>query len=228
MGNGSAHLNLGSYINDTAGTEAGRFELTMTIAETLGTWIAFGFSTVNEPDPTENFTNPKTPGIATILYRDADNELDMFTGPQNAGGVDGPNGLVGARTVTVSLDLTPSGGYNGTDNFGTVTWFDSVLGALGSNTYATARSFGSILISEAGSTTGTVSALTLTQVNEDKPLFFDDSTLTVSDVTSSNANASVVLLGAEAHRVGGLADRRGVRMGLLQPGLFGEHRAAAH
>lgn len=154
----AAYLNLGSYINDTKGTAAGMFELTMTISKTTSTWLSLGFATSNTPGTGGDFTGLS--GMGNIIYR-ADGELDMWAGPgATFGSNDGPNGNSGARTLTVSLDLTPAGGYNGTTNFGTVSWSDSGLGDLGSVTYTSAANFGSILISESASG-GTVSALSL-------------------------------------------------------------------
>ncbi len=150
-GQNAASLNLGSYVNAAKGTIAGKFKLAMTISPTVGAWISLGFATNNSPSTTANFTAGAVGGIGTIIYRAVSNpgELDMFGGLGNGGAVDGPDGNSGNRTVTVTLDLTPAGGYNGTNNFGTVIWSDSQLGALGSYTYTSARDFGSILISEA-------------------------------------------------------------------------------
>jgi hypothetical protein len=165
----AAYLNLGSYINDTKGTADGLFELTLTISETTGTsWISLGFGKENTPSTDRDMTGGTTgtpvgttTGLGTIGYRDADNELDMWGGPGSGGAVDGPNGNTGARTLTVTLDLT---GYDGTTNFGKVTWSDSqISGDLGSYTYATAQNFGSILITGGASISGTISNLTLSQ-----------------------------------------------------------------
>jgi hypothetical protein len=174
----AAYLNLGSYINDTRGTAAGLFDLTMTISPTAGAWISLGFAGENNPNTLKDFTNSgqagtATTGIGTIIYRNT-GELDMFGGPKNGGVVDGPNGNTGNRTLTVSLDLTPTGGFNGTSNFGTVSWFDSVLGNVGllgdiptsSYKYTSAQDFGSILISETASSSGTISGLSLSQIPE--------------------------------------------------------------
>jgi hypothetical protein len=166
-----AYLNLGSYINDAKGTAAGKFELTMTIGPTTGAWLSLGFAAENTPNTLKDFTNTgsgtaATTGLATIIYRatGAVGELDMFGGTTLTNALDGPDGNTGFRTLTVTLNLTPAGGYNGTSNFGTVTWSDSVLGTLGSYTYTTTRTFGSILITESASSSGTISALSLTQV----------------------------------------------------------------
>lgn len=124
----------------------------------------------------KNFTNTgsgvTTTGVATIIYRSqtgvaapsANGELDMFGGTSNTNSVDGPDGNTGPRAVSIILDLTPGGGYNGINHFGTVTWSDSVLGAIGSFTYTSARDFGSILISGANPFTGAISNLSLEQI----------------------------------------------------------------
>ncbi len=165
-GGSSASLNLGSYIDDAKGTPSGQFDLTLTISETVGEWIALGFSTLNEPVITNHFTNGPSIGIATIIRREVDDwDLDMFPGPGTNGRTEGPE-PTGARTLTVSLDFTPAGGYDGATNYGTVTFSDSILGELGSFTYTSDNSFGSIMIGEAGNSGGSVSNLSLTQIPE--------------------------------------------------------------
>ena len=161
----AAYLNLGSYINDAKGTANGKFDLTMTISETTGSWISLGFSTLNTPATTFDFTGAEVLGLGTIIYR-ANGELDMFIGPRTTGSPDGPDGNTGPRTLTVRLDLTPAGGYDGVSNFGTVTWTDSGLGAV--NNLGTAfalpnQPIGAILVSAANLASGTISGLTLTQ-----------------------------------------------------------------
>ena len=179
-GNASAHLNLGTFINSARGTANGKFQLTATIAPGTGSWLSLGFATQNAPSTAKNFTNTgsgvTTTGVATIIYRGQNSgvvpgELDMFGGTSNTTAVDGPDGLTGPRTVTITLDLTPAGGYNGTNNFGTITWTDSVLGTLGTFTHTTTRDYGSIFISGANSFTGAISNLSLTQVLPPPPTF---------------------------------------------------------
>ena len=168
-GRNAAYLNLGSYINDAKGTTAGKFELTMTISETTGTdWISLGFDTSNTPSTANDFATGN--GMATIVRRITD-ELDMFIGPKTGGSTDGPDNNLGNRTLTVALDFTPAGGYDGSSNYGTVTWTDSALGAvnnLGTPFALPDQSFGSILISDGGTpgANGTISGLTLTQIGE--------------------------------------------------------------
>jgi lysophospholipase L1-like esterase len=176
-GNISASLNLGSFINSAKNTANGKFELTMAISEVAGTWISLGFGAENAPSPTRNFTNTgsgttTTTGLATIIYRaqsgivspSANGELDMFGGTTNTNAVDGPDGSTGTRTLTVTLDLTPAGGFNNTTHFGKVTWSDALLGTLGSHTYTTNRNFGSVLITTVAGSSGTISRLALRQV----------------------------------------------------------------
>jgi hypothetical protein len=169
---------MGSYINDTKGTADGLFELTMTISETTGAWISLGFGQENTPSTDRDMTGGtvvspaptlQTNGLGTIVYRDALNELDMFGGLGSANPVDGPDNNTGARTLTVTLDLTPAGG-----TFGKVTWSDSVLGVLGSYTFPGARNFGSILITGAATVTGTISNLTLSQAGQSSPAHTPD------------------------------------------------------
>jgi hypothetical protein len=84
----------------------------------------------------------------------------MFAGLGNATGVDeGAIPYTGFRTLTVALDLT---GHNGTSNFGTVSWSDSVVGPLGSHNFTANRNFSSILITQA-TTYGTINGLSLVQ-----------------------------------------------------------------
>ena len=162
----SACLDVGSFINNHKGHVDGKFVLSATLSQTTNTWISLGFSQLNAPVTTQNFTHSTASGAATIIYRAQDaspaGEFDMFP-TLNQNPIDGPDGNTGARTLGVALDLTPSGGYNGTTNFGTVTWTDSALGTVGSHTFTAAVNFGSILLSEANTSTGVVSNLTLTQ-----------------------------------------------------------------
>ena len=153
----SAYLNLGSYINDAKGTATGKFDLTMTISETTGNWLSLGFAKSNTPGKDNNFT--RVDSMGTIIYRSR-GELDMWGGlGTKAGTVDGPSGISGTRTLTVSLDVTSA------TEPGTVTWSDSVLGQIGTTSLPDA-SIGSIFISAATDSGGTISDLTLTQVPE--------------------------------------------------------------
>lgn len=151
-----AYLNLGSYIDDAKGSVAGKFDLTMTMSLNSGNWLSLGFAQSNTPGGSD-FTGVK--GIGTVIYRDS-GELDMFAGLGTSGGVDGPDNNSGARTLTISIDVTSATGP------GTVSWFDSQLGQLGT-TGLPDSSIGSILITTpTGGSSATISNLTLTQVPE--------------------------------------------------------------
>lgn len=181
-GNSLAYLSLGNLINDAKGTASGLFELTVTLDHpTAGSWYSVGFGQPSAPSTTSHFLSRN--GVATIILRTS-GELDMWagngftpnglyaTGSSNA--IDGPNGTAGPRTLTVELDLRD---WNGTNNFGTVTYFDSQLGELGSYNYTnvahstsgnpeTDPLFNSIMLSGSNGTVGNYSNLTLTQVPE--------------------------------------------------------------
>lgn len=160
--NSSAHLNLGSYINNTKGTSSGIFELTMTIGDVAGTgntWLSMGFSALSTPATNNHFLNLQ--GTGTIILR-ASGELDMWGGAGNVSAIDGPNDNAGDRTLTVRLDLST---HNSVNNFGSVTWSDSLLGQVNSHTYTQDVNFSSIFLSEANGTTSTISNLTLSQVD---------------------------------------------------------------
>ena len=155
----SAHLNLGSYINDAKGTANGMFFLAATISEVSGSWLALGFSALGSPSTGGAFTTQE--GLGTIAYRGS-GVLSMWAGPNTSNGVTGTSEQTGARTLTVTLDLT---GYDGSTSFGTVTWHDSVLGEIGTFDYTEANDFGSLLLSK-NATSGSYSNLTLTQIPE--------------------------------------------------------------
>ena len=161
-----AYLSLGTYIGDAMGTAAGLFELSATLAPTTGTWVSLGFFKSATPNKNTNFTGDN--GMATMIYR-ASGEVDAWAGPVTAHGVQGSMGLSGDQLFTIELDFTPTGGYNGTDNFGTVSFYEGTsipANSIGSYTYTSAQSFGSLGMSEVSTSTGTVSDLELTQVLE--------------------------------------------------------------
>lgn len=166
-GNSSAYLNLGSYINDTKGTSEGIFELTMTVGDVTGTsnaWFSLGFSATTSPSTSNHFLDAVNFSTGTVILRErSSGELDFWAGTGNANASQGPTGASGARTLTVTVDLST---HNGITDFGSVTWSDSVLGVVGSHSYGADTDFTSILLSEPGTTTATLSNLTLTQVPE--------------------------------------------------------------
>ena len=113
----SAHLNLGSYINDAKGSPSGLFELTATLTPTTGSWLSSGFSIHNSPGTGNDFTGTSQNGIATMIYRDT-GVIDFWAGPRNTNKVsDGNDAGAGNRTLTITLDLR---NYDGATSFGTV------------------------------------------------------------------------------------------------------------
>lgn len=164
----SANLQLGNYINNTKGTSNGQFDLTMTIVDIFTSpfsfdYLSLGFSSaaLGGLATTSDFQDQSS--VATIILRRS-RGTETYGGLNLANSLLGPN-LPGPRTFTVSLNLTPAGGYNGTSNFGTVTWSDSVFGNIRSFTYTAATDFNYIYLSQ-NSITAQIDNLTLTTVPE--------------------------------------------------------------
>lgn len=181
---GSAYLNIGTYINDAKNTANGKFVLTATISSvTGGSWLALGFATQTAPNTLRNFTNAalgtgNTQGYANMAYR-PNGDIDQWMGLGSLNQVASDDTLfTGNRTLTITLDFTPLGGYDGTTNFGTASFGANVgLGdtyqEFGSSVFAADAPIGSLLLSWSGTTTGGgnvtgggYSALTLTQIPE--------------------------------------------------------------
>jgi len=193
--NSLAAFDIGNVINDTKGTPDGLFELTATLErpDTGGNrWYSIGFSQAATPTTDNHFLSRN--GVGTIILRNS-GELDMWAGngftpngltPTGSSNIiDGPDGTEGARTLTVELDLRD---WNGTTDFGTVTYFDSELGEVGTFNYTnepilantgelgsipTDPNFNSIIISGNSGTMGTYSSLTLTQIRSATVLLGD-------------------------------------------------------
>jgi len=163
----TGYLNLGSYINDTKGTVNGQFTLSATLDVVNGfNWVGFGFFESNTPATGSNFTASGSDGMGVIIYRTNDN-LDGFPGPgtSNGASIATGSGSGGPELLTLVLDLTPAGGYDGSTNFGTITFYqgDAATGTnLGSHTYTSNESFGSIGLTAATSD-GTIANLQLEQ-----------------------------------------------------------------
>jgi hypothetical protein len=163
----SANLNLGSYINDARGSDThGKFTLTATMAFPTGIQMAIGFSTLNTPATSTDFT--ASSGLGTINYRGTTGspigEMDMYAF-QNTLAQDGPDGNSGNRTVSITMDFT-SAYYDGATKFGRISWSDSVLGALGVNDLTVNRTVGAILLSCGNTTSSSFDNLTLSQIPE--------------------------------------------------------------
>ena len=191
-GNTCATLDIGDVINDAKGTPDGLFELRVTIeqptradGDTRPTWNSIGFSQRELPFTNDHWINRE--GLATLMYHER-GEYDLWAGNgftpngQSTSGAANPHAPIpatedveGTRTIIVEIDVRES---DGVSNFGTVTYFDSeVEFPLFTFNYTNAAipnnqggvsipmdpNFASIMISEANSTMGTYSNLTLTQ-----------------------------------------------------------------
>lgn len=168
--NQSAYLNLGSYINDARGTASGKFTLSVTLTEISGgSWAGIAFFESNTPNVNDQFTEAGALGAASFIYRDT-GDLDGFAIGSSNNIDNNNNAETGSQLLTMVLDLTPGGGYDGSANYGTVAFFqgDEATGtSLGSFTYTADQSFGSVgLTTAGGGTDGTYSGFELTQVPE--------------------------------------------------------------
>lgn len=163
---GSAYLNVGSYINDSKGSAVAFFTATVTISGPStgnSSYLAFGFFEPNTPDTNQSFTQAGTEGMGILIYRNT-GELDGFAGPANTNNVDGPNSQTGSQTLSFDLDLTD---WNGTDNFGSITFYDGSGTSFGTHEYTVTESWGSIgLTKNLNGGGATFSNFTLTQVPE--------------------------------------------------------------
>ena len=159
----NAYLDLGSYINDAAGTSTGSFTLSVDFSgPSTDTWVGLSFfdSSVVIAD---NFVNGG--GHGTLIYRN-NGDVDGFAGPgtANAPAEDGGT-FAGAQTLSIELDLTTAGGYNRTSNFGTITFFAGATN-IGSHTYTTAGDFQYIGLTRDNSSVVTLDNFQLAQVPE--------------------------------------------------------------
>lgn len=174
--NGAAYLNLGTYINDARGTADGLFTLTATMTKpTGGTWTSLGFfreSTNDNSLSGGNFTGTGLVGYATAIHRTSDGgtSTNFFAGPQSNNAFN-PGNLTTTVTFKIELDFTPAGGYNGTNNFGTVRFYNpaDTTSVSWTYTYTTAVSIEGIGITYAGAIAGGVDNLTLTQATIPEP-----------------------------------------------------------
>ena len=164
---------------------------TRPVGNTQQTWYSIGFSQLDAPDTSQHWINRQ--GLATVMYHErGEFDLWAGNGftpnGQNPSGAANPhtaadppidsditNEVSGTRTLIVQVDVRD---WNGVSDFGTVTYFDSeVEFPLFTFNYTNAAipnnqggvsipmdpNFASIMISEANSTMGTYSNLTLTQ-----------------------------------------------------------------
>jgi len=110
-----ALIALGSLINDTKGTSAGLFDVTVTFAgpPTSGSWVSAGFFHNSDTD------SKGTSDAAVLLFRDNGDTDGLAEWSTTRNLTDLSSGLEGPQTFTIAIDLTD---HDGTDNFGSVTW----------------------------------------------------------------------------------------------------------
>jgi hypothetical protein len=169
-GNGAAILDLGSYVNDTKGQANGLFTLSviMDVPASPMSWVSYGFL-IDTATTGSNFTSINS--AASIIYRNGSGGIDGFAGLKTNGSVDGSSASPSAtgQVLTSVLDLTPGGGYNGTTNHGTVSFYvgdDSVGNLIGSAQIGASMDFAKLALTSTGGGTGQVSYLELSQVPE--------------------------------------------------------------
>jgi hypothetical protein len=164
---GSAYLKIGSYINALKGTADGKFILTATIGQPSGSfWISVGFSAANLSTnlSASNFVGAFT-GVATAVNRIASASGAEYFGTGTTVATTNSNAgtFSGAVTFTTTLDFTTAGGYDGTNNFGKVTFANSFNSVVGSYTYTADTAFNGLGFTTS-STSGAISALSLVHV----------------------------------------------------------------
>ena len=148
---GSAYLSLGSYINDHKGASDGKFIAKATLdADGLTSWYGLSFFVNSTFSTADTFTSQ---GSGTIIHRseESGDVVDAFGGTNTDLGVDGGTTVyTTGATLTIILDLTAAGGYNGTDNFGDIEFQvnGSTIGTK--QEFTTDRTFGSIGLTAIG------------------------------------------------------------------------------
>ena len=175
----SAFLSLGSYINDRKGASDGIFTLTATLTQPVGAgtasacWVSVGFFNDNITTDKAFFdaAGAGTGGVGTAVFRESDatgTNNDYFAGLGSGTPNNNFGRFSGTQTFAIQLDLSPQGGYNGVDNFGTISFFrNGGTTAEYSYTYGTdMHSFTGIGFSGNDSPNLTISGFSLSQVPE--------------------------------------------------------------
>jgi len=168
-GSGLARLALGSYIWDARGSENGLFTLTSTISIASGTWISVGFFHTEAATSTYFSNGSPGPGMSTALLRST-NAVNYYGG-KGINQSSTPGSATGAVTFTISLDLRS---WNGTTNFGTVTFSNDKVGdpkAVILTDDGGVNPFLYVGFSGISSPNGTISNFSLSQVPEPSTLF---------------------------------------------------------
>jgi hypothetical protein len=163
-GSGLARLALGDYVWNALGTQSGLFTLTSTVAITSGTWISVGFFHTEAVTSTYFSNGSPGPGMSTALLRST-NVINYYGG-KGVNSASTPGSAASPVTFTIALDLR---GWNGTTNFGTVTFSNDKVGT--STTVALpsdgdVNPFQFVGFSGNSSANGTISNFSLSQIPE--------------------------------------------------------------
>ncbi|QYY37261.1 hypothetical protein [Ruficoccus sp. ZRK36] len=165
---GSAFLNIGSYINDSKGNSDALFKLSATVEITGGSqsgrFVSLGFFDGTMLVGEAFFT--KSRGLGTAIQRAVDvDATNYFAGPGSTNSDDPGDLSSGSVTFSILLDLRT---YNGIDDFGTVSFSSDGGDSYGfSYTYKSDYSFSQIGFSFNDTpSSAQFSDLSLTQIPE--------------------------------------------------------------
>jgi hypothetical protein len=158
-----AQISLGSVINGAKGTANGIFTLTTVMDQrvTSGTnWLSTGFAIASG----SVFTTDSTAGIGTAIWR-GNGAIDTYNYDSSIREASPTLGTTTTAplTITAVYDLSV---WDGTSNFGTVTWSSSATGAnTVVGTFAADYSFAFLSLGSS-TDTGSFQSIQLTQVPE--------------------------------------------------------------
>ena len=165
----SAYVGLGSIVENAKGSATGVFTLTTVMNQPGGSnWVSSGFFL--SPSVTESFVDAG--GLASALYRTNGN-LDFFYG--NGTGLGSITDFAAPSPDPVTLiSILDVSGYNGTDNFGIVSFHVGAVDGTPEGFYAIQdgdgiTSFANIaagISTQSGGGEGVIQSITLTQVPE--------------------------------------------------------------
>ncbi|WFB37837.1 PEP-CTERM sorting domain-containing protein [Kiritimatiellota bacterium B12222] len=170
----AARLFLGDYITDHLGTATGKFTLTATLNPASGgdatDFLSLGYFTGAIALSDDFASDDQNYAVGTALTRRINDSSDFFVGRGADNSINAITGT-GLRTFSIEFDFTPEGGYNGTTNFGTVTFdSDNLVGSLPFYSYNSAVDIQYIGITRDDNVQGNFSALSLTQIPEPSSL----------------------------------------------------------
>lgn len=166
VGRKAASISFGDYIIDSKGQEDSLFMLSVTVEATPDThWQSLGFGMLTAPATNQRFQDSGV-GVATLLFGDSSTSgssyVQTFVGNGTAGNATWSQKPTGKRTFTIELDFRD---FDGSSNFGTVTWSDSELGTIRTAS-AYGGSYRSILLTGHDTASAVFDSVTLSQIPE--------------------------------------------------------------